>query len=303
MLTMTTPNKQQHAYLTSELRRLSNPRRSSQTTKIQPVNAEQHRNHQLASSHMLKDELLHIHRRKTGQKGHYRVKKKKRKRHSAHTIHPVYEQQNHLNDELPINALLSIVESNKLGSYNKDYILLSKEHKTMERYRIRIHRRKRDNTSYQPPSCINCRSVRRNFKVFFPCEHMCLCSKCINRKMPKQCPLCNSRISIVLNHTDTGDEHEEYWKWIEEVKPSISTAFVKTFFANSKDAIRIAMAEMNNDSSSSLSSEDDSLTTTNYVEVESDHSHDKEKGGSILSCLAILLCRRASHFVEEESST
>ena len=235
---------------------------------------------------MLKDELLHIHRRKTGQKGHYRVKKKKR--HSAHTIHPVYEQHYQLNDELPINALLSI-EAKVVGSYNKDYILLSKEHKKTEAYRIRIHRRKRDNTSYQPPSCINCRSVRRNFKVFFPCEHMCLCSKCIDRKMPKQCPLCNSRISIVLNHTDTGDEHEEYWKWIEEVKPSISTAFVKTFFANSKDAIRIAMAETNNDSSASLSSEDDSLTTTNYVEVESDHSHDKKEGGSILSCLDFLL--------------
>jgi len=235
---------------------------------------------------MLKDELLHIHRRKTGQKGHYRVKKKKR--HSAHTIHPVYEQHYQLNDELPINALLSI-EAKVVGSYNKDYILLSKEHKKTEAYRIRIHRRKRDNTSYQPPSCINCRSVRRNFKVFFPCEHMCLCSKCIDRKMPKQCPLCNSRISIVLNHTDTGDEYEEYWKWIEEVKPSISTAFVKTFFANSKDAIRIAMAETNNDSSASLSSEDDSLTTTNYVEVESDHSHDKKEGGSILSCLDFLL--------------
>ena len=289
MLTMTTPNKQQHAYLTSELRRLSNPMRSSQTTKIQPVIAEQHRNHQLG---LLKDKLLHIHRRKTGQKGHYRVKKKKR--HSAHTIHPVYEQHNHLNNELPINALLSI-EAKVVGSYNKDYILLSKEHKKTERYRIRIHRRKRDNTSYQPPSCINCRSVRRNFKVFFPCEHMCLCSKCINRKMPKQCPLCNSRISIVLNHTDTGDEHEEYWKWIEEVKPSISTAFVKTFFANSKDAIRIAMAEMNNDSSSSLSSEEDSLTT-NYVEVESDHSHDNIRKGAVYSHALTSYCRRASHF-------
>ena len=210
---MTTPNKQQHAYLTSELRRMS-----------KPVIAEQHKNIQLATTSMLKEELLHIHRRKTGQK----AVKKKKKKHSARTIHPVYEQHNRLNDELPINALLSI-QSKLLGSYNKDYILLSKEHKKMERYRI--HRRTRDNTSYQPPSCIYCKSVRRNLRVFFPCEHSCLCSKCINRRMPKQCPLCNSRISIVLNHTDTGNEHEEYWRWIEEVKPSVSTGFVQTFFA------------------------------------------------------------------------
>jgi len=104
-------------------------------------------------------------------------------------------------------------------SYTKDYIGLSNEYRRMEKYRI--HPVKRD--TKRQPACIICgrRSVTFN-KVFFPCEHRCVCSTCLDKKLPKQCPLCKDAVRIVLPWKINGREHEAYWKWVEEVGTSLA---------------------------------------------------------------------------------
>lgn len=151
------------------------------------------------SQDSLKSELLDIHRREKPPK-----KKKKKKK----SVHPVFEQKLHL--EEPTNALTDIATRIDLGSYSKDYIRLSKEHKKMEKYRVCSTKR---DTSRHHACCVHC-SRRKVQKVFFPCEHGA-CNICLNKQTPKQCPLCNGIIRIVLDQT--GNEHDEYWKWVEEV--------------------------------------------------------------------------------------
>lgn len=152
------------------------------------------------SQNSLKRDLLDIHIRNNALK---KTKKKKK------SVHPIYEQEVHLEEKLPINALTSIAAKIDLGSYTKDYIRMSKEYKTMEKYRV--YPTKKDTCHH--PACVHC-SRRKVQKVFFPCEHG-TCNICLHKQPPKQCPLCNEIIRVVLDRT--GNEYEEYWKWVEEV--------------------------------------------------------------------------------------
>ena len=216
-------SSQDHLYskrLASELKRIANPRKIQSQTEphvsLPSVFAKSQGHHRSASPESLKRDLLDIHRRNSV---HTKTKKKKKK-HSK-SVHPLYEQdvQLKLDEQFPINALTSIAKNgHNLGSYTKDYLLLSKEHKRMEKYRVCPTKR---DTTHQL-ACVNCSRRSRHFdKVFFPCEHRCVCDKCLDGRMPKKCPLCNDAIRIVLNHT--GNEHEEYWKWVEEVGSLLSS--------------------------------------------------------------------------------
>lgn len=73
------------------------------------------------------------------------------------------------------------------------------------------------------------------------------------------------------------------------MQPSMSTAFLKSFFVQSKDAIRSAMVDHSDDLSPRV--RDISLTSHEGDGIESEHS--MKDSNSILSCLKILLCRRA----------
>ncbi|KAL7471456.1 hypothetical protein ACHAXS_011737, partial [Conticribra weissflogii] len=69
-------------------------------------------------------------------------------------------------------------------------------------------------------NCVACsRRGRKLNKVFFPCEHKCVCNTCFSRNKFTRCPLCGQDIRTTLEHT--GNEQEEYWSWMEVVKPSL----------------------------------------------------------------------------------
>ena len=155
--------------------------------------------------------------------------------------------------------------------YAKDYIAMAKEYKRMESYRC-------NNTEMFQNLCIQCEamvfksnvpnkesrsqpSIRSSLstidranklsKVFFPCEHLCVCNACFNNKGPwHTCPLCNQNVKVVFEHS--GRETEEYWKWVNEIKPKLSSSFRKTFPRFSRRAIAEAMAKSVEDAYSSV---------------------------------------------------
>jgi len=97
-------------------------------------------------------------------------------------------------------------------SLNKDYLKMSKEYKMMEGYRI--HPKKVE--SEYNRNCVACsRRGRKLNKVFFPCEHKCVCNTCFLRIKFTRCPLCGQDVRITLEHT--GDEQEQYWSWVDDV--------------------------------------------------------------------------------------
>lgn len=205
--------------------------------------------------------------------------------------------ENKANLQMYITSLTSIYSKQhgtNLGSHSKDYPTLAKEYKRMEKYRI--HPRevvKESDTEHL--SCVICSRQGGLDKVFFPCQHRCVCSSCLlsTATPPKQCPLCHAGISIVLNNTSK--VYEEYWNWVEEVQTSTSTAFVKSFFIQSKDAIRLAMAKVNSNNFDDVPPVEKS--PTNHCEEDNgskllEHSI---AWSAILSCLKyILFCNRRS---------
>lgn len=126
---------------------------------------------------LLKRDLLKIYQKKT---------KKKKKKYSSKKIAPWDELNDQLSVQVPITSLTSIhAKYHDLGSYNKDYILLAREYKRMEKYRI--HPREIE-TDHQL-SCVTCSRRGGLDRVFFPCQHRCVCSNCQDKMKPKQCPL------------------------------------------------------------------------------------------------------------------
>ena len=76
--------------------------------------------------------------------------------------------------------------------------------------------------------------------VFFPCEHMCVCSACIRKEhissesdLIKEegfchCPLCNQVIKLILPF-EQGREVERYWEWVYQVAPPLPKGFLRGF--------------------------------------------------------------------------
>ena len=213
---------------------------------------------------------------------HHATKKSYSKKTS---VYPLHKQDEQLYEKLPINTLASIADQNAgldLGSYTKDYVRLSMEYKRTEKYRRGY--------KHRLPACIKCsRQSRHVGKVFFPCEHRCVCDSCLAKQLPKKCALCNQAIRIILDHT--GKEQEQYWKWVEEVKPSISNAFLKSFFVQSKDAIRLAMADMNMDYASSIGS----LGHRSHANEEQDAEDENQEIPTILTMIH-MACRKLFFF-------
>ena len=179
-------------HLAHELERVAKPSRRS------------HEPEESQSRDLLKRDLQKIYQKKMTTK----------KRHSSERIAPWDEQNDELSVQGSITSLTSIhAKYHDKGSYTKDYIHLAREYKRMEKYRI--HPRERE-TAHQL-LCVTCSRCGDIDKVFFPCQHRCMCSNCqYNLTQPKQCPLCHAPISKILNNT----EHvfEEYWSWVDEVR-------------------------------------------------------------------------------------
>ncbi|GFH48185.1 hypothetical protein CTEN210_04661 [Chaetoceros tenuissimus] len=86
-------------------------------------------------------------------------------------------------------------------------------------------------------------NVKTISKVFFPCEHMCLCDDCYFQLDALQsCPACNQSIKYVSTYND-GRELDDYWNWIKEVKPPLDQDFKRNFLQLSHASISEAMSK------------------------------------------------------------
>lgn len=131
------------------------------------------------------------------------------------------------------------VDIEALPTMTKDYITEAKEYKRMECYR---------NSNPQLKSeCVLCKRSFQLKKVFFPCEHRCVCDDCFPTKVKNYskrsfpCPLCKEDVRYVTNH-DNGNEVEMYWKWINEVKPSVPPEFLNGFARDSRRKISCSLS-------------------------------------------------------------
>mmetsp|Transcript_19057 Transcript_19057/g.27985 ORF Transcript_19057/g.27985 Transcript_19057/m.27985 type:complete len:624 (-) Transcript_19057:351-2222(-) len=162
----------------------------------------------------------------------------------------------------------------------KDYIGLAKSYKNTERYRlmttpvlngenliicilcerkaeVAITANKSNESDDDDNYDITC-NIRRIAKVFFPCEHQCVCDECVeshcfgNRNDDAKsslssssvrcCPLCGEEIKLILDFDAVGGGkavREKYWSWVNEVKPFIPKSFVSNFPQKSKKSISI----------------------------------------------------------------
>jgi hypothetical protein len=129
-------------------------------------------------------------------------------------------------------------------TYTKDYIKLSLDYKSYEPYRV--------NNPVNQVRCLLCANVVQKSmghlsshrytisKVFFPCEHVCVCDTCyILQRSWSKCPLCNSEVKLVVSLS--GREKEEYLEWVEEIKPQLPSDFIQEFTKKSRQTIAKAM--------------------------------------------------------------
>ncbi len=142
-------------------------------------------------------------------------------------------------------------------------------------------------------------------KVLFPCQHRCICNECwddhqYDRKWTK-CPFCGEEIKFTVDYTsgtnendydydDDGDgtrnitkEEEQYWNWINEVKPHLPNGFIKSFARNSRRAISEAMAKSvmdDDDDVENENSEDAALSSNTNVDDNNENVKKKTENNS-----------------------
>jgi hypothetical protein len=120
-----------------------------------------------------------------------------------------------------------------VGELNRDYLDMARLYKLQRPYSDKNHTKK----------CLLCQK-RKASHVFFPCEHRCVCKKCIDSedicvesKLLTQehgfcnCPLCATIIKKILPFQH-GKEVEKYWSWVYEVPNySLSDEFLMVSFS------------------------------------------------------------------------
>lgn len=114
------------------------------------------------------------------------------------------------------------------ATLNKDYLNMCKEYKQFKIYR--------DKSGIQP--CVVCHAAPSTL-VLFPCSHKCLCEPCVVKNRFREsgaitsaendvgawcfCPICNDEIKKILPHT--GHEEDQYWAWVNEIRPVLPRGF------------------------------------------------------------------------------
>jgi hypothetical protein len=179
--------------------------------------------------------------------------------------------QNTLCDDTNVSKINVRDELNNTQEYQyaKDYIRLAKEYKRSECYRnSNLQMKKKCHVCKETAltdiiqkdgrrinhvitgeshsisnnnSSIHKTRPRALVKVLYPCEHRPICNICWERKQWTKCPFCNKEVKVAINHT--GNEENEYWEWIHEIKPHLPNGFLKTFTRMSKRSIAKAMAK------------------------------------------------------------
>jgi len=191
-----------YEHLVSELRLISQPRH--QQTRVGRRKRSEKR-------------LLQIHHRNTNKRKP-KLSQQNRRRTSR--------VENGINDNDPVTSLLQD------ASYSKNYAKLAKDFVATSSYQVDSMRRR------EP--CVRC-FKKRSKNVIFPCEHLCLCNACVE-SAPKQCPLCNCSVHIILSYS-SGNARDEYWKWSDEVTSPLTTSFAENFRFKSNHAIKAAFVK------------------------------------------------------------
>lgn len=136
------------------------------------------------------------------------------------------------NYAVSINTQTSKYNGKLIGGTNKDYLGMA------QLYRIQ---RKYSDPTAQDLLCLLCRK-RYATDVFFPCEHRCVCRKCIEQEhicsdsmladVPDgycNCSLCADIIKLILP-AEGGAEVEKYWQWVyEEPMQPLPVGFLRDF--------------------------------------------------------------------------
>ena len=122
-------------------------------------------------------------------------------------------------------------DNNKLkGGTSQDYIAMAHQYKAQEVYRdINAH-----------PKCVLCHK-NEAIDVFFPCQHRCVCRRCIITEnicddtkfdeIPNgycNCSICAGIIKKILPF-EGGKEVDKYWDWCYEINPPLPPGFARNF--------------------------------------------------------------------------
>lgn len=148
---------------------------------------------------------------------------------------PISEEKFIDYSDVPCNR----TKAEMIGGQTVNYLNLAKDYKIQRQY----------TDPYKKILCALCK-INPCTDIFFPCEHRCVCSSCIESesfcpdfKMNEMngagfcnCPICADIIKLILPH-EGGGEVEKYWKWVLEVKPPLPSGFVRSF-RHSEAAIR-----------------------------------------------------------------
>ena len=152
------------------------------------------------------------------------------------------------NPNLAPHNLAPVHEEEPTQSLTKDYIKLAQRYKSQENYRSSA------NLPQSSSICLLCHEPCIIERVFWPCEHQCVCNSCImthrmgsarfgsSPTASNVCPLCKDEIKLVLRSRG-GKERQQYEAWMNEARPTISRTFVREFKARSAMEIRWAMRE------------------------------------------------------------
>ena len=139
----------------------------------------------------------------------------------------------HVPEQRMMNALNGKVRQDKdvpVGGSNQDYLGLAQ-----------VYRQQRPYSDHNfKATCLLCHE-RPSQDVFFPCEHRCVCRRCItsekfceDRQLQATpggyciCPLCATAIKRILPH-ERGSEVDKYWQWVEEISPELPPGFARNF--------------------------------------------------------------------------
>ena len=149
-------------------------------------------------------------------------------------------------------GLFRLLNSKRKHQYAKDYITMVDDYAKNLNYR--------PHNKEEEIACHSCNSLAKKVsgkdtkvvfnpnvktisKVFFPCEHICLCDDCyFQLDALESCPACNQSIKYVSTYNN-GKELDDYWNWIKEVKPPLDQDFKRNFLQLSHASISEAMSK------------------------------------------------------------
>ena len=150
----------------------------------------------------------------------------------------------------------SSTEDPPIGGKSQDYMALARTYSMQVRFAASQLK------SGERPLCVLCNKNNCSM-VLFPCEHSCICAKCIEKEhfcaldsplMTQggccSCPLCAGVIRKMLPY-EGGNEVEKYWAWVHEINPLLPKGFMKNWRHSAAiiEKVRVVNNEPDNEGS------------------------------------------------------